>query len=74
MEYYSMIKRNELTIQMNLRGTAQSGGKKPIAKGYRLYDSTEYFQNDKVLEMEDRLVIANGAQVGRWWGNNTRAV
>lgn len=48
--------------------------KKPIAKGYRLYDSIEHFRNDKVLEMENRLVVANGAQVGRWWGDNKRAV
>lgn len=66
MEYYSVIKRNELTIQMNLRGTSLSE-KKPIAKGYRLYDSIEHFQNDKVLEMGNRLVTANGAQVGRRW-------
>lgn len=43
--------------------------KKPIAKGYRLYDSIEHFQNDKVLEIENRLVAANGAQVGRRWGD-----
>lgn len=44
--------------------------KKPIAKGYRLYYSIEHFRNDKVLEMENRLVVANRAQVGRCWGDN----
>lgn len=37
--------------------------KKPISKGYTLYDSIYITSNNKFIEMENRLMILRGMQV-----------
>ena len=63
MEYYSVIKRNELlihtTIWMNLWN--YTDWKKPILKGYILYDST----NRKFLKWQN---FRNGGQISHCQG------
>ena len=63
MEHYSVIKRNELLIHtttwMDLKGIILS--EKSISEGYKMwFHLYNILKNDKIREMENRLVVAAG--------------
>lgn len=70
MEYYSVIKRNELWIHTTLNVSQIYGeGNKAIFKGYIQYNSiTQYFQNDKIIKLKNRLTLARDSAwgEGKW--------
>ena len=80
MEYYSAIKKNKNAICSNMDGTRDSHTQWRKSERERqipydityiwnlIYGTNEPFHRKKIMDMENRLVVAKGGGVG-WTGN-----
>ena len=73
MEYYSSIKRNELSMQtttwINLQGITLSKKSQSWVVTHYMIPFVECSLNDKVMDRENRLVVSRG-----WGGRGRREV